>query len=228
MKDSCSVVVRDLVFTDNSSWIRSRHFRVGVRVAQASNYQGLRIKEAITNRFIVKDHRGESYKKHYPPSLTDEVWRLEKIGKDGTFHKRLTAENIYTVEDFLKMHSVDQGRLRKILGIGMSDRTWEMTLNHAKTCVLGEKIYVYRGLQCDLLLNSICEVAGIVMGNLTLPPQDQLPKAQRELVQQMAKEAYDHWDMVEEMSGMLENSPLLSIFFTYISFFFISYHALMK
>lgn len=48
----------DLTFTDNSSWIRSRKFRLGLKVA--SGYcVGIRIREAKTEAFAVKDHRGE-------------------------------------------------------------------------------------------------------------------------------------------------------------------------
>ncbi|KAF1002987.1 hypothetical protein AG4045_001321 [Apium graveolens] len=52
------------------------------------------------------------YKKHYPPSLFDEVWRLEKIGKEGAFHKRLCREGINTVKDFLILLNQDPTRLR--------------------------------------------------------------------------------------------------------------------
>jgi len=48
----------DMEFTDNSSWIRCRKFRVAVRVAPGSN-QGVRIREGMTEAFVVKDHRGE-------------------------------------------------------------------------------------------------------------------------------------------------------------------------
>lgn len=48
----------ELSFTDNSSWIRSRKFRLGVKVAPG-NCEGIRIREAKTNSFAVKDHRGE-------------------------------------------------------------------------------------------------------------------------------------------------------------------------
>jgi len=54
------------------------------------------------------------YKKHHPPMLNDEVWRLEKIGKDGAFHKKLSREGINTVQDFLKLSVVDAQRLRKV------------------------------------------------------------------------------------------------------------------
>lgn len=45
----------DVYFTDNSSWTRSRKFRLGLRVTT----KGTQIKEAITEAFVVKDHRGE-------------------------------------------------------------------------------------------------------------------------------------------------------------------------
>lgn len=48
----------ELTFTDNSSWIRSRKFRLGLKVASGS-CEGMRIREAKTEAFTVKDHRGE-------------------------------------------------------------------------------------------------------------------------------------------------------------------------
>lgn len=55
------------------------------------------------------------YKKHYPPALHDEVWRLDKIGKDGAFHKRLNQAQILTVEDFLRLVVMDPQRLRNVM-----------------------------------------------------------------------------------------------------------------
>ena len=54
------------------------------------------------------------YKKHYPPALNDEVWRLEKIGKDGAFHKRLNKAGVVTVEHFLRFVIRDPQRLRNV------------------------------------------------------------------------------------------------------------------
>ncbi|XP_027156921.1 calmodulin-binding protein 60 A-like [Coffea eugenioides] len=105
-------VVSDISITDNSSWTRSRKFRLGARVVD--NSDGNRVKEAKTDSFIVRDHRGELYKKHHPPSLADEVWRLEKIGKDGAFHRCLRKERIKTVKDFLTLYFVDPARLRNV------------------------------------------------------------------------------------------------------------------
>lgn len=53
-----AAAIGHLEFTDNSSWIRSRNFRLGARVVPGS-YEGVRIHEAISEAFTVKDHRGE-------------------------------------------------------------------------------------------------------------------------------------------------------------------------
>ncbi|GJN16472.1 hypothetical protein PR202_gb03463 [Eleusine coracana subsp. coracana] len=104
-------VIDDVSFTDNSSWIRSRKFRIGVR-AMPTGYFGVRIQEAVSESFTVKDHRGEFYKKHYPPSLTDNVWRLENIGKEGPIEKRLESHGIKNVQDFLKLNTMNPDKLR--------------------------------------------------------------------------------------------------------------------
>ena len=46
--------------------------------------------------------------------LDDEVWRLEKIGKDGAFHKKLQNDGVNTVQEFLKLSVVDPQRLRRV------------------------------------------------------------------------------------------------------------------
>lgn len=57
---------------------------------------------------------GTVYKKHYPPGLEDEVWRLDKIGKDGAFHKRLAREGINNVEGFLRLYVMAPAKLRTV------------------------------------------------------------------------------------------------------------------
>lgn len=49
--------VGEISFTDNSSWTRSRRFRLGARVVD--NTDETRVREAKTDSFIVRDHRGE-------------------------------------------------------------------------------------------------------------------------------------------------------------------------
>ncbi|KDO38207.1 hypothetical protein CISIN_1g042429mg, partial [Citrus sinensis] len=163
--------VEDIEFTDNSSWIRSRKFKISAKVAQG-NYHGVRICEAITEAFVVKDHRGELYKKHHPQMLEDEVWRLEKIGRSGTFYKKLTASGIKTVQDFLKMSIVEPQKLRRILGTGMSEKMWEATIKHARTCIMGNKLYIFRGPNSIIFLNPICQVVRATINGQTFLTRD--------------------------------------------------------
>ncbi|XP_047939520.1 calmodulin-binding protein 60 B-like [Salvia hispanica] len=192
----------DLTFTDNSSWIRSRKFRLGLKVASGYS-QDLRIREAKTEAFTVKDHRGELYKKHYPPALNDEVWRLEKIGKDGSFHKRLTKANIYTVEDFLRLVVKDSQKLRTILGSGMSNKMWDALIEHAKTCALGGKLYVYYPddtRNVGVVFNNIYALSGLI-ANEQYYPADSLTDGQKVYVDTWLKKAYDNWSQVLEYDG---------------------------
>ncbi|XP_039157775.1 calmodulin-binding protein 60 D-like [Eucalyptus grandis] len=89
----------ELIFTDNSSWNRSKRFRIGLKVA--SGYcVNTRIREAKTDAFRVKEHRGEASKKHNLPAFDDEVWRLKMIAKDGKYHQKLNEAGIHKVGTF--------------------------------------------------------------------------------------------------------------------------------
>ncbi|KAF8407786.1 hypothetical protein HHK36_006922 [Tetracentron sinense] len=200
-------LVGDLTFTDNSSWIRSRNFRLGARVVQG-NCEGVRIREAITEPFVVKDHRGELYKKHYPPSLDDDVWRLEKIGKDGAFHKKLAAEAINKVKDFLKLWVVDPTRLRRILGGGMSDKTWEATTKHAATCILGNKKYMFHGPCYTIIVNPIYQVVGATLNGQTYTARD-LNGVNRAYVENLVRDAYIQQKSLEDVDELLNENALL-------------------
>ncbi|KAK0571288.1 hypothetical protein LWI29_013665 [Acer saccharum] len=197
----------DLAFTDNSSWIRSRKFRLGVKVFPGY-CEGIRIREAKTEAFAVKDHRGELYKKHYPPALHDEVWRLDRIAKDGALHKKLIKADISTVEDFLRLLVKDPQKLRNILGSGMSNRMWENTMEHAKTCVLGGKLYVYytdETHNTGVVFNHIYELRGLIADGQFVS-LELLNHNQKISVDSLVKMAYENWHQVVEYDGKVLNS----------------------
>uniref|UniRef100_A0A9I9CIV1 Protein SAR DEFICIENT 1-like n=1 Tax=Cucumis melo TaxID=3656 RepID=A0A9I9CIV1_CUCME len=129
-------LINDLSITDNSSWIPNKMFILGAKIQQKNSGEE-RVKPAISCPFSVKDSRGEGYTKHYPPSLQDEVWRLEKIRKDGKFHEQLSSHGILTVHDFLLLNETNQPELRRILE-RMSDKIWRKVLGHAKTCIMDD------------------------------------------------------------------------------------------
>ncbi|KAB2633401.1 hypothetical protein D8674_029648 [Pyrus ussuriensis x Pyrus communis] len=195
LKDGVALV-GEISFTDNSSWTRSRRFRLGARVLD--NFDGIRIREARTESFIVRDHRGELYKKHHPPCLLDEVWRLEKIGKDGAFHKRLSRENINIVKDFLTLLFLNPSRLRNILGTGMSAKMWEVTVEHAQTCILDKRMYLYcppSSQQTGVAFNIVGQVMGLLLEREYVPIS-KLSEAQKADGHHLVISAFDHWEEV--------------------------------
>ncbi|XP_010032156.2 protein SAR DEFICIENT 1 isoform X1 [Eucalyptus grandis] len=198
MRSNGVAAIGDIELTDNSSWIRSRKFKLGARVSPGS-YHGIRISEAMTEAFVVKDHRGELYKKHYPPQLGDEVWRLEKIGKEGAFHKKLGEEGIQTVQDFLKLSVVDPSKLRKILGAGMSEKIWDATIKHARTCDKGNKHYIYQGPNFSITLNPICQVERAIVDGHIYNHKDLSNNIIRPYIETLVRQAYSHWSTLEEI-----------------------------
>ncbi|XP_059290884.1 calmodulin-binding protein 60 A-like isoform X2 [Lycium ferocissimum] len=84
-------------FTHSSRYMRKGMFSLGARIADTFN--SIRVKEARTESFTVKDGRQLYKEKRDPPSLSDGVQRLKNIGRDS--NNRLLGENVNTVEDFL-------------------------------------------------------------------------------------------------------------------------------
>ncbi|XP_056165412.1 calmodulin-binding protein 60 B-like isoform X2 [Syzygium oleosum] len=184
--------LRNLIITDNSSWMRSRKFRLGARAVQKVSAE-TRVREARSENFIVKEHRGELNKKHHPPFLSDEVWRLEKIAKGSPLHKRMSSRRINTVQDFLQLHEVDASSLRNILGTGIPKRTWETMVGHASTCVVDDnEMYAYYQdtNKASILFNSVMKVTQATLDGQTYQSLDKLTHSQKILVQNLRRQAY--------------------------------------
>ncbi|KAI3995767.1 hypothetical protein MKX01_007246, partial [Papaver californicum] len=189
----------NLFFTDNSSWTSNKMFKVGAKVADGY-CESLHIVEGSTNAFRVKDQRGKGYKKHYKPTWNDEVWRLEKIAKDGQFHKRLNMYGIYTIEDFLRHIVKDSERLQS--NLQMSKNAWVGLVKHAQTCKLSRKMYVFYvddTKNVAVVLNSIHNLSGLISCGQYHPVQtDSLSDSQKLYLDTQLKKAYDNWIHVLE------------------------------
>ncbi|KAK8973915.1 hypothetical protein V6N11_046875 [Hibiscus sabdariffa] len=208
--------VDNVIFTDNSSWIRSRKFRLGARIVQRISGEST-IREATSEAFMVKDHRGELYKKHYPPFSHDEVWRLERIAKDGAFHKRLTSNNIFTVKEFLRLHVIDPSALRNVLGPGISNRVWDIIIDHALSCALDDdEWYSYYGTaqRVGLLLDSIYRVVAVTLDGENYHPVEKLIFSQKLLAEDAKRQAYKNVRdlvLVDRRATMGPSMPLTNL-----------------
>ncbi|KAK4735381.1 hypothetical protein R3W88_009642 [Solanum pinnatisectum] len=148
-----SVSVSHISFKHTRGTMRNRELRLGaLRV-------GTRIVEAVTEPFFVKDRRNIS-KRLKPLFLHDEVWKLETIGKDGPFHKRLMKENIKTVSDFLTHYFLNRENLLKILGRHMNVKKLDAAVNQAKN-KLDLKRYVYPHENPQVIFTDVGKLIGV-------------------------------------------------------------------
>ncbi|KAE8653356.1 hypothetical protein Csa_007295 [Cucumis sativus] len=146
-------VIKSLSFTDNSSWVRSKQFRLGLRIVDDKTHGKFpRIREAVSQPFRVLENRGEGSKKHHPPQREDEIWRLERIRRNGVYHKILSSQGIKTVDDFLRTYE-EKGPLylRKLLGKNVSNKSWNAMVTNAMECVPLVKSFAPSFKRQDLL-----------------------------------------------------------------------------
>ncbi|XP_020211078.1 calmodulin-binding protein 60 D isoform X2 [Cajanus cajan] len=169
--------ITKLAFSDNSRWQRSRRFRIGVRVLQPIS-NGEKIQEA--------------YKKHYPPYLNDDIWRLKNIAKERKFHNQLSLHGIHKVKDLLRLYITNEPSLYEMFG-NISRKSWLAITEHAKTCVIDDyKLYSYHSeeLQIGLLFNSIYILVGVTFDWQNYYSPDTLPPKEKHLVEIVKQRAY--------------------------------------
>lgn len=124
-------------FIENSSRTRSRKFVVAARVCMSENIN-VRVQEAIMKAVTVLDRRNPDEKWH-TPKLTDEVYCLKGISRDGTYHYRLRKANICTVQDFLMALNKDENKLcNEVLRLKKQHSFFREMVKHARECTLGD------------------------------------------------------------------------------------------
>ncbi|XP_054804416.1 calmodulin-binding protein 60 B-like isoform X2 [Prosopis cineraria] len=206
-------IVPYIEFGDNSSWTRSRRFRLGARAVE----NGANIREGRSEAFIVKDKRGESYKKHDRPSLNDEVWRLKKIAKDGPIHKRLSFCKVKTVRDLLRLNVINPFSLQKIMGIRKT--LWDAIIEHARACEIDGERYTFQCITTaqqpiSLLFNSIYELVGVSFGGPHYRSLDSLYSEEKRVVEIAKRKAYETvetsvYGSMKELAGQPSTSTSL-------------------
>ncbi|KAH7867251.1 hypothetical protein Vadar_030947 [Vaccinium darrowii] len=180
-------LVRDISFTHNSHWMKNCELRLGAKVV--GNLNGTRVREAVTEPFLLEDYRKTYTEKHYPPSPNDEVWRLTNIAKDGPFHSRLVSENIKTVKDFLTRCCINPKSLQNILGAG---KIWKSTVAHAQTCKIMRLYFpIGSGKKSGVVFNAAGQVMGLI-SECCYVPLDELSEDQKADANKLVVSALEH------------------------------------
>lgn len=128
---------------------------------------------------------------------------MQNIAKDGSFHTRLTKAGIDKVEEFLRHFSMDSKKLRDILGKSMTDEKWKVLLDHAKTCTLNGKLYMYYpDSESDhgVILNNVGQLSGLTMDG-GYCAADRFSPQQKVYADTLVKKAYENWNDVRQFDA---------------------------
>ncbi|KAE9615938.1 putative CALMODULIN-BINDING PROTEIN60 [Lupinus albus] len=183
-------IINNILFTDNSSWTRSRCFRLGAKVSETTLIQA-NIKEGRSKPFTVKHDRSEARKKNQCPSLNDEVWCLKMIKRNGKIHQQLCSIEIKTVKDLLQLYTTNQVSLQKIIG----KKSWGSIIKQAKACDMdNDKRYIYHfsapEQSISLLFNCIYEVLEVSFNGQNYCSLQSLNLKDQLLVERVKQQAY--------------------------------------
>ncbi|XP_058738470.1 calmodulin-binding protein 60 B-like [Vicia villosa] len=198
--------ISEIKFTDNSGWARNKKFSLGAKAMK----NGENIKEGRSQAFRVKDVRGEAYKKHYPPFLNDDVWRLKKISENGPFRDRLRSNGIHTVKDLLRLLITNESSLHEKFE-KIQKKCWCDIIEHARSCVVDDTmLYSYEmiGQPVLLLFNVIYELVAVTFDaqKFYLPDDLTLTPNQKKLVEIVKQDAYKNIGNLREIDEAVLNS----------------------
>ncbi|KAF0887770.1 hypothetical protein E2562_004002 [Oryza meyeriana var. granulata] len=197
-------------FKEGSSRTRSRMFIVGARVSKSEN-TGVRVQEAVMKPATVLDRRNEANEKRHPPMLDDQVFRLEEISKDGTYHKRLKKAKIFTVRDFLKALNKNAKKLREeVLQMKKKTSSWDKMVGHARDCCLSDqhelKEYQSEEGNVKLFFNCVHQLVGAKFGG-DYVMYDNLDPAQKTVVNNLKEGAHARLEDISSDYVMKNNNP---------------------
>ncbi|KAL2515716.1 calmodulin-binding protein 60 A-like [Forsythia ovata] len=197
----------------DSRWMKSCKCRLGARVVD--KFDGSSVKEAWTESFMVLDSRCKLYEKRHPPSLTDDVWRLDHIGKDGAPCKRLHEANVTKVKEFLFLLSIDPQKLQQILGAGA--KKWKGTVDHARECIIDDRnMHVYCSSSSESKNGVVFDVVGQLKGvlrNGRFVPIESAYEAEKAEAKKLLASAFENRKAItlfEDETSLLHQFPCIS------------------
>ncbi|XP_042043566.1 calmodulin-binding protein 60 B-like [Salvia splendens] len=186
--------INNLKIRNCATKIKPPVFKLGARVVGAS----VRVKEATTEAFALKDFRQKYFKKHRNPSLSDQVSRLVFIRRGGKINERLQDNNIYTVEDFLIRLLLDPQSLESI--VKTQAKKWKAIVNNAQACLVSERVYCYIDpkQKTGVAFNILGRVQGLCSGS-HYSQTSTLSEKQKVDAKKLLASAYQNWNEVKAL-----------------------------
>ncbi|KAL9996849.1 putative CALMODULIN-BINDING PROTEIN60 [Helianthus debilis subsp. tardiflorus] len=179
-----TVVFPKVSFSHNSTWMKISKVRLQVRFVD--NFDGVHVKEAQTEPFMLSDRRNEANAKHPIPSLDDDVWRLYNIKKKGTLAECLINAKIKTVGDFIVQLFLHPQRLKEIFDAAKLGKKFNKTVEHARKCPAILKYSCSFHQNTEVIFNVSGEVLGLYQG-------DSFLSTEKEVAKKLVVTAFNNW-----------------------------------
>ncbi|CAI9104692.1 OLC1v1003417C2 [Oldenlandia corymbosa var. corymbosa] len=182
LKDGVAVL-KNVKFKHQSDWTKDCRMKLLARTIGNNIQEGrLAVKHAISESFLVRDHRVLYKKKPDIPLLSGEVGQLKGILNNKKLRELLEKERIKSVKDFLICYHTEPQRLLQMLGI--SEEKLMVMVDHAKKCKIPENQYTYAysrswERKMAVVFDDVGCIRGLINADHQFVPVDSLPEEEK-------------------------------------------------
>ncbi|KAF0914978.1 hypothetical protein E2562_033059 [Oryza meyeriana var. granulata] len=170
----------------------------------------VRVQEATSYSFVVKDRRSKSNKKSNSPSKEEGVHCLKKISLKGKRCNDLAGKDITKVKHLMRCYHRDPAGLQKLTG--MKNEDWNTMIEHATTSDPGDEIHSYRVEKNTLLFfNDFFALVGMsVDGSYAPYHTNNLDQLQQRKMNNWKESAYKKFEDLEKLGCLIPDHVMIN------------------
>ncbi|KAL5210803.1 hypothetical protein ABZP36_006426 [Zizania latifolia] len=168
----------------------------------------VRVQEAISYSFVIKDRRSKLNKKSCSPSKEEGIHCLKKISLKGKRYNDLVSNNITKVKHLMRHYHIDPIGLQKLTG--MKNEDWNIMIKHAATSDPGDEIYSYRVAEGNIVLffNDFFDFVG--MSDDESYHTHNLNQFQQHIVNNWKKSAHTKFQDLEKSGSLIPGYAMIN------------------
>uniref|UniRef100_A0A0E0KJN8 Calmodulin-binding protein-like n=1 Tax=Oryza punctata TaxID=4537 RepID=A0A0E0KJN8_ORYPU len=183
-----------------------------LRLAARVKYQDLavRVQEATSYSFVVKDRRSKLNKKSNSPSKEEGIHCLKKISPKGKRCNDLAGKDITKVKHLMRCYHRDPAGLQKLTG--MKNEDWNTMISHATTSDPGDEIHSYRVEENTLIFfNDFFALVGMsVDGSYAPYHTNNLNQLQQRKMNKWKESAYKKFEELEKLGCLIPDHVMIN------------------
>ncbi|XP_052147524.1 uncharacterized protein LOC127766508 isoform X2 [Oryza glaberrima] len=183
-----------------------------LRLAARVKYQDLavRVQEATSYSFVVKDRRSKLNKKSNSPSKEEGIHCLKKISLKGKRCNDLAGKYITKVKHLMRCYHRDPAGLQKLTG--MKNEDWNTMISHATTSDPGDEIHSYRVEKNTIIFfNDFFALVGMsVDGSYAPYHANNLNQLQQRKMNKWKESAYQKFEELEKLGCLIPDHVMIN------------------